>query len=102
MTPLPIDDLLPECLEKLAGRLPGGRGAAGVGQDDPAAAGDRRSRGGSRPRIPNVVVLQPRRIAARAAARRVADERGWTLGDRGRLSGPIRAPVSRTRRGSAS
>src|SRR5262249_13363257 len=26
-------------------------------------------------------VLQPRRIAARAAARRVADERGWSLGD---------------------
>jgi ATP-dependent helicase HrpB len=27
-----------------------------------------------------VIVLQPRRIAARAIARRVADERGWTLG----------------------
>ena len=29
-----------------------------------------------------VVVLQPRRVAARAAARRVAQERGWTLGER--------------------
>ena len=27
-----------------------------------------------------VLVLQPRRIAARAIARRIADERGWTLG----------------------
>src|SRR5205823_1282676 len=27
-----------------------------------------------------VVVLQPRRVAARAIARRIADERGWTLG----------------------
>src|SRR6187431_2343824 len=27
-----------------------------------------------------VLVLQPRRVAARAMARRVADEQGWTLG----------------------
>src|SRR5439155_17730992 len=27
-----------------------------------------------------VVVLQPRRVAARAIARRIAEERGWTLG----------------------
>ena len=27
-----------------------------------------------------VLVLQPRRVAARAVARRIADERGWTLG----------------------
>ena len=27
-----------------------------------------------------VLVLQPRRVAARAIARRIADERGWTLG----------------------
>ena len=29
---------------------------------------------------PAVVMLQPRRVAARASARRIADERGWTLG----------------------
>jgi ATP-dependent helicase HrpB len=29
-----------------------------------------------------VVVLEPRRVAARAAARRIAEERGWTLGGR--------------------
>ncbi|MEM9596884.1 MAG: ATP-dependent helicase HrpB [Acidobacteriota bacterium] len=28
-----------------------------------------------------VVVLEPRRVAARAAARRIADERGWRLGE---------------------
>ena len=27
-----------------------------------------------------VILLQPRRVAARAVARRIADERGWTLG----------------------
>src|SRR4051812_33593999 len=27
-----------------------------------------------------VILLQPRRVAARAAARRIADERGWTIG----------------------
>ncbi|WZO96985.1 ATP-dependent helicase HrpB [Isosphaeraceae bacterium EP7] len=29
---------------------------------------------------PAVIVLQPRRVAARAVASRIADERGWTLG----------------------
>ena len=28
-----------------------------------------------------VMVLQPRRVAARAIARRIAEERGWTLGE---------------------
>src|SRR5205085_10376040 len=28
-----------------------------------------------------VVLLQPRRIAARAVAQRIAEERGWTVGD---------------------
>jgi ATP-dependent helicase HrpB len=27
-----------------------------------------------------VLLLQPRRVAARAMARRIADERGWTIG----------------------
>ena len=30
---------------------------------------------------PRIVVLQPRRIAAKAVAARIAQERGWTLGD---------------------
>ena len=28
-----------------------------------------------------VLMLQPRRVAARASARRIADENGWTLGE---------------------
>jgi len=31
---------------------------------------------------PNLVMLQPRRVAARASAARIADEQGWTLGGR--------------------
>src|SRR5439155_20057764 len=30
---------------------------------------------------PNLVMLQPRRVAARAAATRIADEHGWHVGD---------------------
>jgi ATP-dependent helicase HrpB len=30
---------------------------------------------------PNLVMLQPRRVAARASAMRIADERGWPLGN---------------------
>ena len=30
---------------------------------------------------PTVIVLQPRRVAARAAAARIAEEQGWSLGD---------------------
>ena len=30
---------------------------------------------------PNMVMLQPRRVAARAAAERIAEENGWRLGD---------------------
>ena len=40
-----------------------------------------------------VILLQPRRVAARAIARRIADEQGWTLGTRSRLAHPLRAPV---------
>jgi ATP-dependent helicase HrpB len=80
MTPLPIDALIPECLAKLEGGslvvvAPPGSGK--TTRLPPAIVGSSRLD----PDHPNVVVLQPRRIAARAAARRVADERGWTLGD---------------------
>lgn len=80
MTPLPIDDVLPECLEKLAGGSLVVVAPPGSGKTTrlPAALLDS---GRLSPSQPNVVVLQPRRIAARAAARRVADERGWTLGE---------------------
>src|SRR5688500_20345228 len=32
---------------------------------------------------PNLVMLQPRRVAARAAAQRIAEENGWRVGDQG-------------------
>jgi ATP-dependent helicase HrpB len=75
---LPIDNVLPE----LAGALRAGPSAVlvaptGAGKTTrvpPALlaagiAGDRR-----------IVMLEPRRIAARAAARRMAEENGWSLG----------------------
>ena len=56
-----------------------------------------------------VVILQPRRLAARLLASRVAQERGVELGQRGRLSGSIRecderrdADQIRNRRNSAA
>ncbi|MDB5352223.1 MAG: ATP-dependent helicase HrpB [Planctomycetota bacterium] len=36
--------------------------------------------GGLEPGHPALVMLQPRRVAARASAKRIADENGWTLG----------------------
>src|SRR5438552_13279685 len=33
------------------------------------------------PAHPNLVMLQPRRVAARASAMRIADERGWKVGN---------------------
>jgi ATP-dependent helicase HrpB len=81
MTPLPIDDVIPDCLEKLAGGSLVVTAPPGSGKTTrlPAAIVDSGRLGSG---SPNVVVLQPRRIAARAAARRVAEERGWDLGDR--------------------
>jgi ATP-dependent helicase HrpB len=77
-SPLPIDEVLPELIAALrsspsavliaptgAGkttRVPPALLAAGI-------AGDRR-----------IVMLEPRRIAARAAARRMAEENGWSVG----------------------
>jgi ATP-dependent helicase HrpB len=79
MTPLPIDSLIPACLEELKGGslvLVAPPGSGKTTRLPPAI----RDSGLLSARHPNVVVLQPRRVAARAAARRVADERGWSLG----------------------
>src|SRR5687767_328851 len=71
--PLPIDDYL----LSIRGALRRSRAAVVV-----AAPG-----AGKTTRVPpslvddgKVIVLQPRRIAARSIARRIAEERGWTLG----------------------
>ncbi len=77
-SPLPIDDVLPELVETLrAGSsavLVAPTGAGKTTRVPPALlaagiVGERR-----------IVMLEPRRIAARAAARRMAEENGWTLG----------------------
>src|SRR5215213_5574417 len=80
MVPLPIDAFLPEIVARLrearalvlvaepgAGkttRLPPAMLRAGLLQQD----------------HPNLVMLQPRRVAARASAQRIAEENGWELG----------------------
>ena len=71
--PLPIDAALPKVVEAL------GTARAAVLRAAPGA--------GKTTRVPpalvdagRVVVLQPRRVAARAIARRMAEERGWTIG----------------------
>ena len=81
MTPLPIDELLPKCLEKLASGSLVVVAPPGSGKTTrlPAAIVESGRLPASHP---NLVVLQPRRIAARASRPRVAEERGWTLGDR--------------------
>src|SRR5262249_28105727 len=78
-TPLPIDPVLPELVEALR-RRPCAvlRAPTGAGKTTrvPPAVLDAGLAGGGR-----VVMLEPRRLAARAAARRMADERGGRVGD---------------------
>ncbi len=76
--PLPVDDLLPD----LTSALRSGRDAVVLA---PPGAG-------KTTRVPpallrvvradqSVVLLQPRRVAARAAASRIAEENGWRIGE---------------------
>jgi ATP-dependent helicase HrpB len=73
LSPLPVDAAVPEVQAHLAARR------AAVLVASPAA--------GKTTRVPpalvgagRVLLLQPRRVAARAIAARIAEERGWTLG----------------------
>ena len=81
MTPLPIDAIVPEALARLREWrslvLVAEPGAGKTTRVPPAIvkAPDLLSR-----EHPNVVLLQPRRVAARAAAQRIAEENGWTVG----------------------
>jgi ATP-dependent helicase HrpB len=76
---LPIDDVLPELIAALredsAAVLIAPTGAGKTTRVPPAllAAGIGEGR--------RIVMLEPRRIGARDAARRMAEERGWTLGN---------------------
>ena len=73
LIPLPIDSFLDEIVDRVR------RSRAAVVTAAPGA--------GKTTRVPPalladgpVILLQPRRVAARAIAARIADERGWTLG----------------------
>jgi ATP-dependent helicase HrpB len=79
MTPLPIDDAIPTILQKLAARTLVVVAPPGSGKTTriPVAIS---GSGLLSPDYPNIVVLEPRRIAARAAAAHVARERGWSVG----------------------
>jgi len=71
--PLPIDPFIPEILarvrEQRAVVVTAAPGAGKTTRVSPALAAE-----GA------VIVLQPRRVAARSVAQRIADEQGWTLG----------------------
>lgn len=73
MIDLPVDDFIPEILEAVRARraliLSAAPGAGKTTRVPPALAADG-----------PVIVLQPRRVAARSMARRIADEQRWTLG----------------------
>ncbi|MEW4566566.1 ATP-dependent helicase HrpB [Tautonia sp. JC769] len=81
MRPLPIDPRLPEILDAI------GRHRSLVLVAEPGAGKTTRvppallDSGLLDPGHPNLMVLQPRRVAARASAARIAQERGGTLGD---------------------
>ena len=81
MVPLPIDSVVPEVLARLRERkslvLVAEPGAGKTTRVPPAIV----KASGLLPQDhPNVVLLQPRRVAARAAAARIADENSWPLG----------------------
>lgn len=80
MTPLPIDQSLPDIVQSLRQCpslvLVAPPGAGKTTRVPPAIL-----RAGLLPaEHPNLLMLQPRRIAARAAAMRIAQENGWTVG----------------------
>ncbi len=81
MVRLPIDDVLPEVVQNLrASRslvLVAAPGAGKTTRVPPAIL----KAGLLDPAHPNLVMLQPRRVAARTVAARIADENHWTLGE---------------------
>jgi ATP-dependent helicase HrpB len=80
MTPLPIDAFFPEITQTLRERraivLVAEPGAGKTTRVPPAIL----TAGLLAARHPNLVMLQPRRVAARAAAQWIAEENGWELG----------------------
>ena len=86
MTPLPIDDYLPAICQALAPGNTDAKSGSLVLIAEPGAGKTTRvapallQAGLTDPAHPNIVLLQPRRVAARAVAQRIAQENGWTLG----------------------
>ncbi|MGP0066067.1 MAG: ATP-dependent helicase HrpB [Isosphaeraceae bacterium] len=97
MTPLPIDPIIPTVIEGLARRSSIVVAPPGSGKTTRLPPAILES-GLLSAEHPKVLVLQPRRIAARAAAARVADERGWSLGDQVGYQVRFERRVSRTTR----
>ena len=80
MTPLPIDSSLPRIIEELTDRGLVVVAPPGSGKTTRVPVALLKS-GLLNPLHPIVIVLQPRRVAARAAAARIAEEQGWNQGD---------------------
>ncbi len=82
MTPLPIDRALPEIIARVRESrrlvLVAPPGAGKTTRVPVALVGA----GLLSAEHPSLVMLQPRRVAARAAAARIAEENGWTIGGR--------------------
>lgn len=81
LAPLPIDSVLPELISALRAqanailRAPTGAGKTTRVPPGLLAAGIAGLAAGQ-----SIVMTEPRRVAARAAARRIAEEQGWVLG----------------------
>jgi ATP-dependent helicase HrpB len=80
MIRLPIDSSLDRIMEGLAHRCVVVVAPPGSGKTTRVPVALLNS-GLLKPQHPTVVVLQPRRVAARASAARIAEEQGWSLGD---------------------
>ena len=80
MVPLPIDSLIPDLLAQLRDRrsliLVAESGAGKTTRVPPAIV----KQNLLPPEHPSAILLQPRRVAARAAAMRIAEENRWELG----------------------
>jgi ATP-dependent helicase HrpB len=80
MTELPIDASLPRIMKALVGRSAVVVAPPGSGKTTRVPPAILRA-GLLSADHPGVIVLQPRRVAARAAAARIAKEQGWALGE---------------------
>jgi ATP-dependent helicase HrpB len=80
MTELPIDAILPQIMQALTCRSAVVVAPPGSGKTTRVPPAILRS-GLLSAEYPGVIVLQPRRVAARTAAARIAEEQGWALGE---------------------